>query len=442
MTSVQNHRQLLSGSSKWLLLLVFALSLQSCSVFEDIFGSKRTPSPAPPPRETKKPDDTTPEINKKPGVTEEDTIKRKDPPVLRDEVNIAVMLPFGIDKLDQGSDYSTASRNSFELYKGIRLALEEIYIDGFDLNVHVLDNDGSETETRKLLNDDSFEAMDLVFGPLYIKNLKQVADYAKSSKTPFISPLSSSDDIAYDNNYIFSAVANKYTRYGALLDWVNSTFDNPNIGIIYQPIPSETLAKDDIIRVAQSKKVIITEQISDGRDMFSAAVNLLEKDRKNIVIIPSKNDAEGQTYINGLMSYLQFEADKYDIAVVGLEEWNTMRNISPAKYSSIDTYYIDKYHVDLSNADTAGKISYLKNRNENQPLHAYAIQGYDIMMYLGELIAQYGTGFKRHLGKKPFYGLQSVYDFGKLKIGNDFRFNDNKHINIVAYKGGQWVRVN
>jgi len=117
---------------------------------------------------------------------------------------------------------------------------------------------------------------------------------------------------------------------------------------MYQPISKEIAIKDDFLMVANSKGLNIQEQVSEGRDMFSAVTNLLQKDRPNIIIVPSDDDEEGQIYINGLLGYLEFLTDQYDVKVIGLEEWNKIKSLSPTKLQAVNAYSIDKYFVDDS----------------------------------------------------------------------------------------------
>ena len=444
MTSVQNRLQQLSGSKLFLILIV-AFSLQSCSVFEDIFGGSKSPEPPPPVEESEEPVEEVPtdeEVDLPDLEEEEDTIIIKDPIEVKDQINVAVILPFQLNQLDQNGQYTSASESSFQIYKGIRYALENITLDDAELNLYVFDNNKSESETRKILEQDPFPDVHAVIGPLYTSNIQVVADYAKENEIYFISPLSSSESMAKDNEYIISANATKETRYRLLFDYISKEFVNPNIGIIYQPISKEMQVKDNVIKVADEMKISINERKSEGRQMFAVVEQLLERGRENVIIVPADDNSEGELYLDRLLMYLQGISSAYDIHVVGLEEWNGRKNIAPAKYPDVNFFVLDRYFIDDENLDISNQISDLQNQNKGVPLHIYTLQGYDLMSYLGELMTDHGIKFPKRISRKSFAGLQTRYEFDDLEVNNEDLFLENKYINILQFRNGKWQRVN
>ncbi|MBX2844988.1 MAG: ABC transporter substrate-binding protein [Saprospiraceae bacterium] len=438
MTLVQNHRPLLSGNKLWLLLVVLMFATQSCSIFQ-----KKSKTPTPPPEIVEPVTDKEPEEEEVPDapeiidVVDEDTIKR-DLPILKDVVNVGVILPFDLDNLQATNSFSTASKNSFQLYKGIRLALEDLELNDVDLKVHVLDNKRLDTRTKSLIADESFKDMDVVIGPLYPKNVRAVGLFAKQNEIPFISPLSSVTSLAVENPFIYSAVATKQTRYEVLFDYLKANYSNPNIGIMYQPLSKEVATKDEVVSVARQKGLTVTEQISEGAEMFSAVTNLLEAGRENIVLVPAGNDEEGQLYVDRLLGYLEFESNNFDITVVGMEEWNGYNSIAPSKFGVVKTLVLDRYFVDTYNSTVVSKMNDLRLRNGGKALTIYSLQGYDIMSYIGELIEMNGTDFMDEFGQRPYTGLQTQFIFDDFR--NDFK--ENKFINIVRYNNGAWELQN
>jgi len=436
----------LSGSKQLLILVFAAFTIQSCSVFEGIFGSKRTPPPPPPPIEEVDPIDpegqtptnTDPEIEPEP----RDTIIIPDPPVVKkEEANIAIMLPFQLDAMDASNSFPSAARNSLHLYKGIQYALAEANFSDKNVNVYVIDNAGDDATTQSLLQKHPFPDVDVVIGPLYTKSLKLVGDYAKQNKITFISPLSSADDLGTDNDYLLSANATISTRYEAMFTYIKDEFINPNVGLIYQPVRAEETARRDILKAAAASKVELKEQQSDGRDMFSSVTNLLQKGRENIIITGVDDNEEGTLYLDRLLMFLNQMGEGYDIQVFGLREWNDVKAIAPMKYPNVDLYILDRF-LDPTNSPRAAAFNQLQYKNQNRPLHIYSLQGYDLMSYLLALIDEHGEDFETHITKSEYQGLQTKYQFGKWKSDAGFQFYDNKNIHILRYKNGSWQHMN
>jgi len=406
------------------------VALQSCGIFN---GGRRTPPP-PPPANTGENPDKDPDATDMSDVTDTpdiDTIDR-DLPILKDIVNIGVMLPFKLDDLDATRSFTGASKNSFQLYKGIRLAIQDLNIRDVDVKIHVLDNKGLASRSENMLKKEPFPEMDLVIGPLYTKNIQAVGDFAKAEEIPFISPLSSAANLASSNPYIYSAVATKKTRYSLLLDYLKKEYPNANIGVMFQPNGKEVAAKNELRALASGKGLIMKEQISEGATMFSSVSDMLQKGKENVVIVPADDNEEGQMYVSRLLSYLEFEAANYDITVVGLEEWNSYTSIASSKFSNVNTLVLDRYFVDPYNSLATNKMSQLTSRNNGKPLTIYMLQGYDIMSYVGDLIENHGIEFMDHFGEEQHMGVQTRFAFGEYEN----KFNENKFINLVRYNNG------
>lgn len=442
MISVQNLLRLLSGSKTIFLVILVALSMQSCSVFEDIFGGGKKPTPPPPIEETEKPDDEVEEPDEEPDVEVIDTTKKTDPIDIRKQVNIAVILPFQLDELDGSTTFSSVSKNSLEIYKGIKLSLEEMKFKDFDFNVYVFDNKKDPQITKSILEEAPFPNVQAVIGPLYTENLRVVSEYAKENKIPFISPLSSSTSLAKDNDFILSANATKQTRYRILLEYIKDNFIDANIGIIYRTDRSEEEAKDEILEIAAQENIDIQVKKSEGMSMFTVSEQLLETGRDNVIILPTDDDAEGIRHLDGLMSYLQPFGTRYNINVIGLSEWNGISQIAPAKYPSVNFYILDRFFVDESKFSLRNKVEDLKTQNGGFPLHIYALQGYDLMNYIGELAKKHGDKLSSRVQKEQYEGLQTKYEFDKYTVGGDDLFLENKHINILRFRNGRWEKVN
>ena len=446
MTLVQNLLRQLSGTKQYLFILLLAISLQSCNVFEDIFGGSKRPTPPPPVEETEEPesepDDEIDDVVVIPEEPKDTIIKPGDPVLTKEQLNLAVILPFQLDEIDRTHQFARPAKNSFLIYKGIEYALNELSFSDKELNVYVFDNGKSDAKTQQILNTAPFPNVDAVIGPLYADNLKAVAKFAKDNKIPFISPLSSSTDISENNPYIINAVASKETRYNILLDYVDKEFIDPNVGIIYQPIAGEESDKNDILRIAKDKGITVTDKKSEGQEMFAVAKDLLQKGRENIIIVPANDNSESILYMDRLMMYLQDFALDYQINVVGLSEWNGVRRFSAAKYPDIKFHILDRYFVDETNSNDMSKLRSLQSKNNGLNLDIYTLQGYDIMTYLGELMKKHGDKFANKIAKTDFNGLQTRFDFDMYKQGNKDMLLENKYINILAYKNGTWQRIN
>ena len=79
-----------------------------------------------------------------------------------------------------------------------------------------------------------------------------------------------------------------------------------------------------------------------------------------------------------------------------------------------------------------------------------AVKGYDLMLYLGRNIWKYGKNFQQYLENEASSYLQSIYDIRKAKSEDSpvaadpdrFDFYENKHLDIIEFRGNKWQKRN
>lgn len=449
MTSVQNLLRQLNGNKSILLILFLAFTVQSCTVFDSIFGGKSGPKPPPPPIIEQKPTESKPDQTSKPegkdNKEEGHQVKEPETPSTqsqKDSIHIAVIFPFHLDNISATNSFSSASKNSFYLYQGMKQVIDGMNFSDKEVFIHVLDNRKDLAKTLSITNQAQFQKVDLVIGPLYTSNVKTIANFASRNKIPFISPLSSAPSLAVNNNYLISANATKETRYKLLLDFINRRYINPNVSVIAQPNQKEQAAQNLFVKIANERGDSIQTKLSEGLEMFAVAQEALETGRENVIILPVAKTPQGTLYLNRMLEFLHELTDEYKISVVALEEWNDNTEVAPVKYPNIQFYILDRYHVSQTDYKKMNTYQQIKNYNQGSTPHIYTIQGFDLMSYLNQLIQQYGKDFTAHLQDGNYKGVQTNFNFKPFQSGGISYFIENKHIHILKYQNGNYVIVN
>lgn len=452
MTSVQNLLRQLNGSKSILLIIITAFTVQSCTVFESIFGSKSGPKP---PTPIVKKDDSKPteEEPKQPEVVKDDKQepkrqendtepKNQNVHSQKDSIHLAIILPFDLENISATNSYTGASKNSFYLYQGMKQVIDGMNFTDKEVFIHVLDNRKDMAKTLAITNQNPFPKIDLVIGPAYTSNVKAIAGFASRNEIPFISPLSSSPSLTVGNDYLISANATKETRYKLLLDFIQRKFIHPNVSVIAQPNQKEQQAKDLFVKVASEMGDSLQTKLSEGLEMFAVAQETLETGRENVIILPVAKTPQGALYLSRMLEFLHELTDEYKIRVIALEEWNDSKKIAPIKYPNIQFYTLDRYFVPSTDYRKMNTYQQVKSYNNGIEPHIYTLHGFDLMSYLNELIKQYGKDFVAHLQDTRFEGVQTNFEFRPFKSRGVSYFIENKHIHILKYQNGNYVPVN
>src|ERR1041385_767041 len=148
MTSVRNHRPLLSGS-KWLLLAGLTV-LAACS-------PKVKPVSAPVRTNTSEAKKQAEKAAEKPASTRVSTI--------------SLLLPFTLDDLNSGAQYTPATLSranlSLDYYQGFKLALDSLAARGYNYKLQVYDTKDVPATASNLATTPAIRTSDLVVGPVF-----------------------------------------------------------------------------------------------------------------------------------------------------------------------------------------------------------------------------------------------------------------------------------
>jgi LysM repeat protein len=95
------------------------------------------------------------------------------------------------------------SENFIHFYEGALLAIDSLKKQGVIINLRVFDTEQKESRVRQLIATDRLRDADLIIGPVYPNEQKEVAEYAMRNQIPMVSPLSATDEITRSNPWFF-----------------------------------------------------------------------------------------------------------------------------------------------------------------------------------------------------------------------------------------------
>ncbi|MEB2777999.1 amino acid ABC transporter substrate-binding protein [Algoriphagus sp. D3-2-R+10] len=134
--------------------------------------------------------------------------------VVKDQVlDIVVILPF---TSSSRANVSSISQNDFvfELYQGLEYGVEQLKLQGTQVNMLTFDSKRDVAHLQNLLSEPAIASADIIIGPIYPEEADMVSNFAETAKVPFVHPLSNLGDRfeELDYSYLFrpsvSSIAN------------------------------------------------------------------------------------------------------------------------------------------------------------------------------------------------------------------------------------------
>ncbi len=446
MISVQNLRQQLSGNNiRSILFVVMIFTISSCGIF------KKTTTTTP-----DKPKNDNPPVITEDKKTETKETDTKIPDTISSETkgktwekkesyNIALLLPFSIDEAELDKLMSEENITGYqplasvEFYEGSLLALDTLKKLGVNLNVTVYNTKKDSLSIAVLMQSAEFKKMDLVIGPIFNDGLKAAAEIAKTNELFTISPLSPANNITSGNKFYFMANAPISTHLNKTIDYVIKENMRANFVIVYRSDkPNELKIANDFKAEFELLNKYKTATLKEAYSMSGIAESL--DDNANYVFIASNDEL----YVNGLIRDLSKSSRNKSITLLGMQNLLSLESISLDYFETLRFHYPTSYWAD-QNAPRVKRFNDVFTDKYGIRPSEFAYRGYDLMLYFGSLLTNYGPAIDVQIDKpNPVvrYMLYPLKFTASYDAENKIQFIENSNITILKYENFRFEKVN
>jgi hypothetical protein len=417
MTSVRNRLLLLSGN-KWLFFVSIALLAASCSPrVRPVATSAKT---------------------EKTNANKE-AVKASEKPSASKVSTIAMLLPFNLDNLNAGMQYTpgTLSRAnlSLDFYQGFKLALDSLTGKGYNYKLQVFDSKDQPLAAQNLAYTPAIRTSNLIVGPVFPEDLQAftntLSGMGKSILT--VSPLSpASPAKVKDENLVTVATPLEYHAWSAA-QYITDHYKPKKVFILRSGFSDENNYiipfKKGLDSLSKRKTKIIAPTIVRGQ--LNGLILQLSLTEENIIVIPATN----QPFLMVTLHALDSLAKKYPITLFGHPNWTKFSYLKPDILQRLKTHITATDRVDYKSPAVIAFIRDYRKIYHAEPTH-YALMGFDEGMYFGSLLGENPEDLKK-LDKKDFSGLLNQYRFVK-KPGLGWI---NTHANILQYNNFELKKI-
>lgn len=418
MTSVPNHQPPLSGS-KWLLLAGGVL-LAACS-----------PKVLP----VSTPVRSTPVTVKK----QKEPEKAIEKPASVRVSSISMLLPFTLDDLNSGAQYTPATLGranlSLEYFQGFKLALDSLAERGYNYKLQVYDTKDVPAVASNLAYTPAIRTSDLVVGPVFPDDLQAFTNIlAGTGKViPTVSPLSPAAPATVKDEFLVTVATPLEYHAWSAAEYINEHYKPKKVFILKSGYSEEnkyvTPFRKAIDSLSRHKTKIIAPTIVRGK--LDELIPQLSATEENIFVVPSTN----QQFLVVTLHALDSLAKKYPVTLFGHPNWTKVSYLKPELLQRLKTHITTTDWVDYKSAQVSSFIRSYRKAYHSEPTH-YALMGYDEGMYFGALLGENPEDLKK-LDKKDFNGLLNKYRFIK-KPGLGWI---NAHTNVLQFNNFELKKV-
>lgn len=361
------------------------------------------------------------------------------------EYNLALILPFKLDMLDQIVPATLAKSNmnfpqisslAIDFYLGFKQAVDSLSSSNFKLNITLHDLDDKDSlNLVNISNSLSNKQTDFIFGPMYANGFKTLSLKAKEQNIPIVSPITQQNKFLYDNIYASKTNPSQFTMIEALADYILDSLKPKQARVIINIASEKDQKEMSFIKAfkqyynEKSRKlgyglkdtIYSAKGIGGVKSTYAAGI-------KNIIISLSNN----QVLVTDFTTQLAIFANKKDVTLCGWEETTTVDNIDQEYLNQLNYTFPSANNITNTKSYQSIIANYQAKQN-TYPGKFYFI-GFDIGMYYLKNLKQYGQDFIFRLNELPSETNYLRFKFTRPDNSTGF---DNNGVYIFKYSNYQ-----
>ena len=348
-------------------------------------------------------------------------------------VQVGVMLPL--------HNVDGDGKRMVEYYRGILMACEKLKQQGISTDIHAW-NVPIDADIRTTLTQEGANSCDLIFGPLYTKQVAPLADFCKTYGIKMVIPFSINGDQVDKTKELFQVYQSPETLNDAAIKAFLNRFKN--VHPIFVDCNDTTSRKGNFtfgLRKELEKRKI-TYSITNVNSSLDYFAKAFVPSKQNVVVLNSGRSPQLTQVLNKLDEF----SAKYPGAVIslfGYTEWLMYAKYNLDRFYKYDTYIPSTFYY---NANSAQVIDLERRYNTwfHQPMMVamprFAITGYDHAMFFIQGVNKYGKDFTGAKSQVNYQPVQTPLHFTKTAKGGYrnqilqlIHYTFNRQIEAVTY---------
>ncbi len=340
-------------------------------------------------------------------------------------INIALALPFQMDKVTANSKIDGNTDKFLEFYQGMLIAVDSLKKRGISFNLHVFDSGKTEEEIKKMLNNPDLKNMDILIGPAYTVQIKPLSDFALLNQIKLIIPFSSKSEDTKPNPNVFQINTPQPQMNELIAERFVTHFANKNIILLR----FKTTAYDDKVEFNDILETVLKAKgIKYTTVLYESAEKLRKglSDSKENIIVPLTTN---QVALSQVLPILNMLGEKRHISLFGFPEWQTYQSISKDLFR-LNTYIPSSFFIDYKSPSIKSYLQKYRSFYNAEPANTvpqYSLLGYDIVMFFSEALAKCGHDFEKELEHFNPELLQMNFKFKQINENGGF-YNSNVYL--------------
>lgn len=325
-------------------------------------------------------------------------------------VNVGIMLPLHNNDGD--------GQRMAEYYRGVLMACDSLRAQGISTNVYAW-NVHIDADVQKFIADDNARRCDIIFGPLYTKQVKTIGDFCRRNNTKLIIPFSISANDVTTNENVFQVYQPSTQIVEASVAAFAERFKGRHVVFIdCNDTKSDKGPFTSALRKqleAAGMKYSITN-LKSSEQMFAKAFS---ESSSNVVVLNTGRSPELNVAL-AKIDAMKAVSPNIQVSLFGYTEWLMYTKAYLEYFHKYDTYIPTVFFYNpLAQRVRSLENAYRKwfKQDMRLSLPRFALTGYDHAQFFIRGINKYGSAFKGTSSQNSYTPLQTPLKFKQIKGG-------------------------
>lgn len=325
-------------------------------------------------------------------------------------IRVGVMLPL--------HNINGDGKRMVEYYRGILMACDSLKQSGISVDVHAW-NAAEDCDISQLLGDKDAARCDIIFGPLYSKQMQAMSDFVERNDIRLVIPFSINAPQLLTNRNIFQ-IWQSPTRITTLSIelYLENFKDYHPVFIDCNDSTSRKYPFTSGLRRQLDNRGIVYNitNLKSSEESFSKAFS---RTKKNIVILNTGRSQElGVAFAK--ISGLKHNVPTLEISMFGYSEWLAYTHSHLDNFYKFDTYIPSVFHYNPLTSSTQRLEQEYRWNFHSEMQHAlprFALTGFDHAFFFLKGLHKYGKSFNGAAGLFGYPPVQTPLVFERMGNG-------------------------
>lgn len=329
-------------------------------------------------------------------------------------IKAAIVLPF-LTKNEQD--------RMVEYYEGFLMAVDSLKSTGVSVDLYTFDSGSTEASIRQVMSQSAMKKMDIIFGPMYIDQVKFMADFAKENKIRLVIPFTSKSDEVFDNPYVFQINTPQSYLFSEVYEHYFRKFGDAHV--VFLDADTGDTDKADFIKGLKDelKARHITFKELKGAAITPEGMKTVVDSLRQNVIIPTSGKNVALIKVLPQLVITSREHPNYDMRLFGYPEWQTYTHDHLSSFFELDTYFYSSFYTNnLFPEAVKFTTSYRRwfSKDMANTFPRYGMLGFDTGFFFLKGLALYGNQLEENMNQMPINSIQTGFKFERVNNWGGF----------------------